>query len=110
MRKLMLAALSSLVLIAAVPATGGAAAGDILPSWQQIEGNWNQFAGQMRQQWGKLTDDDIAVIKGRRQELVGKLQKRYGISRQEAERQVDAWQRKLKMPNRPHQQMPGKKQ
>jgi uncharacterized protein YjbJ (UPF0337 family) len=52
----------------------------------QIKGNWKQFKGKVKEQWGKLTDDDIEVIAGRADQLVGKLQERYGIARQEAER------------------------
>lgn len=65
------------------------------PSWERIEGNWNEFAGKAREQWGKLTDDDIAVIKGQRQQLLGKLQIRYGIAKEEAEQQVAEWQARV---------------
>ena len=47
-------------------------------NWDQIEGNWVKAKGKLRQQWGKLTDDDIDVINGKRQELAGRLQERYG--------------------------------
>lgn len=60
-------------------------------NWDQIAGDWKQFKGKARQQWGKLTDDDVEVAKGRREELVGKIQERYGITKEEANRQVDAW-------------------
>jgi uncharacterized protein YjbJ (UPF0337 family) len=59
--------------------------------WDQIAGNWKQFEGHVKQQWGDLTDDDMTVIEGKRDVLVGKIQERYGISKQEAEQQVDAW-------------------
>ncbi|PJI37860.1 CsbD family protein [Ferrovibrio sp.] len=62
-------------------------------TWDQVEGNWNQFAGKVKQRWGKLTDDDVAVINGRRQELVGKIQERYGVAKKEAEKQVDEWEK-----------------
>lgn len=52
----------------------------------QIKGNWKQLKGKVKEQWGKLTDDDIEVIAGQSDQLVGKLQERYGIARQEAER------------------------
>lgn len=58
-------------------------------NWSRIEGNWKRVKGQVRQKWGKLTDDDIDVINGKREELVGQIQNRYGIARDEAERQVD---------------------
>jgi uncharacterized protein YjbJ (UPF0337 family) len=58
-------------------------------NWDRIEGNWKQFKGRVKEQWGKLTDDDIDVIAGRRDQLVGKIQQQYGISKDEAEQQVD---------------------
>ncbi len=57
-----------------------------------IEGNWKQLSGKVKAQWGKLTDDDLDVISGRTEELAGKIQERYGIDRDEAERQVEEWQ------------------
>lgn len=56
---------------------------------QQIEGKWDQLKGKVKEQWGKLTDDDLAVINGKRDQLVGKIKERYGIAKEEAERQVD---------------------
>jgi uncharacterized protein YjbJ (UPF0337 family) len=53
----------------------------------QIKGNWKQFKGKVKEKWGKLTDDDLDVIEGRSEQLVGKLQERYGIAKQEAEKQ-----------------------
>jgi uncharacterized protein YjbJ (UPF0337 family) len=60
-------------------------------NWNQIEGNWEQFKGKAQQQWGKLTNDDLDVIKGNRKELAGKLQAHYGKSQEEAEREIDDW-------------------
>jgi uncharacterized protein YjbJ (UPF0337 family) len=57
-------------------------------NWDQIKGNWKQFRGQVQQQWGKLTDDDLTVVNGHREELIGRVQERYGIAKEEAERQV----------------------
>ena len=54
----------------------------------QIKGSWKQFAGKAKETWGRLTDDDWKVVEGRRDQLVGKIQERYGIAREEAERQV----------------------
>ncbi|OYZ89987.1 MAG: hypothetical protein B7Y01_03190, partial [Xanthobacter sp. 17-67-6] len=54
-------------------------------------GNWKQFTGNVKSQWGKLTDDDLAEIKGNREILEGKLQERYGLAKDEVKRQVDAW-------------------
>jgi len=64
-------------------------------NWNQIEGNWKQFKGHAQQQWGKLTDDELDQIEGRREVLIGKIQERYGIAKEEAERQVDEFKHKL---------------
>lgn len=60
-------------------------------NWDQIEGNWKILKGKAKQKWGKLTDDDFDVIAGKKDELVGKLQERYGLARQEAEQEADRW-------------------
>ena len=57
-------------------------------NWDQVEGNWKQFKGEIRERWGRFTEDDVEVIKGRRAQLVGKLQEKYGILREEAEREI----------------------
>jgi uncharacterized protein YjbJ (UPF0337 family) len=54
----------------------------------RIEGNWKQIKGKIKEQWGKLTDDDLDVIDGKREQLVGKIQEKYGIARDEAEKQL----------------------
>ena len=59
--------------------------------WNRVEGNWKQLKGRAKQQWGKLTDDDLAMIDGRREELAGKIQERYGLAREAAQQQVDEW-------------------
>ena len=59
----------------------------------RIEGNWKQAKGKAKEQWGKLTDDDFDVVAGRRDQLAGKIQERYGVARDEAEAQVSAWER-----------------
>ena len=64
-------------------------------NWQQIEGKWNQVKGQARQQWARLTDDDLVNIHGKREELLGKIQERYGFAKEEAERQLDSWVKTL---------------
>ena len=58
-------------------------------NWDRIEGNWKQLSGKVRQQWGKLTDDDLDLIDGRREELAGRIQEVYGISKDEAEKQIE---------------------
>jgi len=60
-------------------------------NWDRIEGNWMQFKGQVRQQWGKLTDDDMELVKGKRIELAGRIQERYGVAREQAEREIESW-------------------
>jgi uncharacterized protein YjbJ (UPF0337 family) len=57
----------------------------------QMTGKWKQMKGAARQQWGKLTDDDLEVIAGKRESLVGKLQERYGMAKEEAQRKADDW-------------------
>ena len=57
-----------------------------------VQGNWKQFKGKVKEQWGKLTDDDFDVIAGKRDQLLGRIQERHGISRDEAERQVKEWE------------------
>jgi uncharacterized protein YjbJ (UPF0337 family) len=64
-------------------------------NWEQIEGNWKQFKGQVRSKWGKLTDDDLETAKGKRDMLIGKIQERYGNKRDDVERDVDDWMQKL---------------
>jgi uncharacterized protein YjbJ (UPF0337 family) len=59
--------------------------------WNRIEGNWKQFKGSVKEQWGQLTDDDLDRIDGRREQLEGKLQERYGKARDEIRSEVDRW-------------------
>ncbi len=58
----------------------------------RIKGNWKQFTGKIKEQWGKMTDDDLDVIAGKRDQFLGKLQERQGIARDEAEKQLKDWQ------------------
>jgi uncharacterized protein YjbJ (UPF0337 family) len=64
-------------------------------NWDQIEGKWKQLKGRARKQWGKLTDDELDQIEGDRERLTGAVQERYGIGREEAERQVRDFQHGL---------------
>ena len=64
-------------------------------NWDRIEGNWKQITGKAREQWGKLTDDDLSVVAGRREQLAGKIVERYGIAKDEAEKQLAAWEKKV---------------
>lgn len=61
-------------------------------NWDRIKGNWKQVTGKAKEQWGKLTDDDLEVIDGRRDQLAGKIQERYGVAKDEAERQLATWE------------------
>lgn len=62
-----------------------------LMNWDAVEGNWKQIKGRAREQWGRITNDEVDVIAGRRDKLIGKLQEHYGIAREEAERQIREW-------------------
>lgn len=64
-------------------------------NWDRIQGNWKQFAGRARQRWGRLTHDELDVLDGRREQLAGQIQEAYGISKDEAERQIRDWQSTL---------------
>jgi uncharacterized protein YjbJ (UPF0337 family) len=57
-------------------------------NWDRIEGNWKQFKGQIKEQWGRFTDDELDVVAGKRDQFLGKLQEKYGITKDEAERQL----------------------
>jgi uncharacterized protein YjbJ (UPF0337 family) len=59
--------------------------------WNRIEGNWKQVKGKVKEQWGKLTDDDLDRIAGRRDQLEGKIQERYGIAKDQARKDIDDW-------------------
>lgn len=64
-------------------------------NWNQIEGDWKKMKAKARQTWGKLTDDDLEQIRGRRDELIARLQTRYGNEKEKLERQVDDWARTI---------------
>ena len=61
-------------------------------NWETIQGNWKQVTGKAKEQWGKLTDDDMDVIAGRREQLAGLIQERYGIAKDAAEKQIAEWE------------------
>jgi len=63
-------------------------------NWDQAAGNWKQLTGKVKEGWGKLTDDDLTEVNGKRDQLVGRIQERYGIAKEEAEKQVKAWEAK----------------
>lgn len=68
-------------------------------NWDIIQGKWNQVKGDIRTQWGKLTDDDLDLIGGKKDKLIGTLQERYGKRRDEAEAELDSWLDKRKDPS-----------
>jgi uncharacterized protein YjbJ (UPF0337 family) len=65
-------------------------------NWDQVEGKWKQYKGQIREKWGDLTDDDLHVIAGQRDELIGKIQQRYGLAKEKAAKEVDSFVKTLK--------------
>jgi len=65
-------------------------------NWDRIEGEWKDVRSHIKAKWAKLTDDDLKMVEAKKDELVGKVQQRYGIMRDEAERQIDEWLAKLK--------------
>jgi len=65
-----------------------------------LKGQWTQLKGKVREQWGKLTDDDVDMIQGRGEQLVGRIQERYGVAKDEAQRQFDAWEYESRVTDR----------
>ena len=84
----------TLPMIVDMPANAQTTQSDSKVIWEKIKGSWNQTKGAVKEQWGKLTDDDLLEIEGRRDQLVGKIQTRYGITREQAEAQVSSWEKK----------------
>jgi uncharacterized protein YjbJ (UPF0337 family) len=58
-------------------------------NWHQVEGNWKEFHDKIRQTWGKFSEDELDVLHGTREQFVGKLQEKYGLKREEAEKELD---------------------
>ena len=67
-------------------------------NWDQVEGKWKEMKGEVREKWGKLTDDDLEVIAGKRDRLSGQLQRRYGYAKEQAEKELDAFLHDLDAP------------
>jgi uncharacterized protein YjbJ (UPF0337 family) len=63
-------------------------------NWEIVKGNWNQWKGKAKDAWGDLTDDDLERIEGERDQLIGRLQERYGWAKEDAEREIDNWYRR----------------
>jgi uncharacterized protein YjbJ (UPF0337 family) len=100
MRSLAILAACAAVTVGTLPTvvhaqvTGPTSQSDAKTIWEKFKGSWNQTKGAVKEQWGKLTDDDLLEIEGRRDQLVGKIQTRYGITREQAESQVSTWEQK----------------
>jgi uncharacterized protein YjbJ (UPF0337 family) len=60
---------------------------------ETLQGNWNILKGQVKEKWGKLTDDDLAEVNGKRDQLLGKIQKRYGFAKEKAEEELNSWEK-----------------
>ncbi len=63
----------------------------LMMNWDRIEGNWKEYTGKAKSQWGKLTDDDLAVVQGNREQLEGRLQQHYGYAKDKAKAEIDGW-------------------
>ena len=61
-------------------------------NWDRVAGNWKQAKGKVKEQWGKITDDDLDKMAGKRDQLIGKILNSYGIGKDEAEKQVKDWE------------------
>lgn len=104
MRPIAILAACVVVCAGAVPVAGHAQSSssttteqpELKTMWEKFKGSWTQTKGAIKEQWGKLTDDDLMEIQGRREKLVGKIQTRYGVSHDQAEAQVSGWEHKQK--------------
>jgi uncharacterized protein YjbJ (UPF0337 family) len=72
-------------------------------NWDQVEGKWKQVSGKVKEKWGKLTDSDLDIISGKRDQLVGVIQERYGVAKEEALKQVDDFTRTLSASSGTHE-------
>ena len=64
-------------------------------NWDQVQGDWKQFSGKVKEKWGQLTDDDFATLDGRREQLEGKIQERYGFGKEQVRKDIDDWLSKV---------------
>jgi uncharacterized protein YjbJ (UPF0337 family) len=64
-------------------------------NWERISGNWAHWKGRVRERWGRITDDQLARVEGRREQLAGRIQEAYGLTREDADRQLRNWERNL---------------
>ena len=70
-------------------------------NWDRIEGNWKQFKGQLKEKWGKFTDDELDIVAGKRDQFLGKLQEKYGMTKDDAQRQLLEFERNCKDVSQP---------
>jgi len=75
-------------------------------NWEQLQGDAKQFSGKVKQQWAKLTDDDLLLLKGKKETFLGKLQERIGVAKDEAEKQFDAFMGKVSFDKKPSMPSP----
>jgi uncharacterized protein YjbJ (UPF0337 family) len=68
---------------------------DIEMNWDRVAGNWKQMKGKAKEKWAKLTDDDLTYVDGKRDQLLGRIQERYGIQKDIAEKQLKEWESTL---------------
>lgn len=68
----------------------------------ELQGKWKQLKGSVKQRWGKLTDDDLTFINGKKDELIGRIQERYGITREQAMKEADEWARQANLESAAH--------
>jgi uncharacterized protein YjbJ (UPF0337 family) len=66
-------------------------------NWDQITGDWKQFKGKVKEKWGKLTDDELTTIAGKREQLAGLLQEKYGLAKDQAEKELNEFSQTLKL-------------
>ena len=64
-------------------------------NWEQVQGHWKLLKGTVKQKWGNLTDEEIDIVEGKREELIGRLEAKYGYTKEMAEAEVDAWAKTL---------------
>jgi len=70
---------------------------DHTTNWEQIAGKWKQVKGEAKKKWGELTDDELMQVNGDREILAGKIQEKYGIAKEDVNKQIDEWAAKLKV-------------
>jgi uncharacterized protein YjbJ (UPF0337 family) len=75
-------------------------------NWEQLEGKWKRYKGIIKEKWGKLTDSDLDVIAGKRDQLIGRIQERYGMTKEQAQREVKDYIRTMSVEDDAEQPSP----